>query len=101
MLLWLAFCSEIMLALEDFYGELWFSLRDHQDVEVFWVMLSLDVFRCAGGIDKTNVDTTAKCVWDMGKRTVFQAVDSGGAGDLLFTINLAQQQRDVFMCSMV
>ena len=56
MLLWLAFCSEIMLALEDLYGDLWFSYRDNQHMEVFWVMLSLDVSRCAGDIVNTNVN---------------------------------------------
>ena len=40
-------------------------------------------------------------VWDIGKRNVFEAVVSGGAGDLLFTMNLVQQKRDVFMCPMV
>ena len=35
MLLWLAFCSEIMLALEDLYGGLWFPLRENQNMEVF------------------------------------------------------------------
>ena len=61
------------------------------------MMLSLDVFHCAGDIDKTNIDTTKTCVWDIGKRNVFEAVASGGAGDLLFTLNLAQQQSNVFM----
>ena len=51
-------------------------------MEVFWVMLSVGVSRCAGDIDKTNVNTTNMYVWDMGKRNVFEAVDSGGAGDL-------------------
>ena len=101
MLLWLVFCPEIMLALEELYGDLWFSLRENRNMVVCWVMLSLDVSRCAGDIDKTKLNTTKKCVWDMGKRNVFEAVDSGGAGDLLFTMNLAQQQGDVFMCSMV
>ena len=39
-------------------------------------------------------------VWDMGKRSVFQAVVSGGVGDLLFTMNLVQQANEYFMCSM-
>ena len=50
MLLWLVFCAEIVLALEDLYGALLFSLKENQNVEVFWVMLSLDVSRCAGKI---------------------------------------------------
>ena len=58
-------------------------------MEMFWVMLSLDVSRCAGDIDKTLVHTTKMYVWDMGKRDIFEAVASGGAGDLLFTMNLA------------
>ena len=66
-------------------------------MEVFWVMLSIDVFRCAGDIGKTNVHTTNKCVWDMRRRNVFAAVASGCAGDLLFTMNLAQQQSAFFM----
>ena len=28
LLLWLVFCSEIILALEELYGDLWFSLRE-------------------------------------------------------------------------
>ena len=58
MLLWLMFCLEIMLALEDLYGDLLFSSRKNQNMEVLWVMLSLDVSRCAGDIDKTNENTT-------------------------------------------
>ena len=54
-----------------------------------------------GTLSKPNVNTTKKFVWDMGKRNVFEAVASGGAGDLLFTMNLAHNQTDVFMCSMV
>ena len=64
-------------------------------------MLSLNVFRCAGDIDKTNVNTMKKCVWDMGKRNVFEAVVSACAGDRLLTMNLAQQQSVVCRCSMV
>ena len=65
------------------------------------MMLSLDVSRCAGGIDKTNVNTKKMNVWDMSKRKVFEAVASDGAGDLLFTMNLAQRQSEVLMCLMV
>ena len=101
MLLRLAFCSEIMLALEDLYGDLWLSSRANQNMEVFWVMLSLDVSRCAGDIDKTNVNTTKTSFWHMGKRNVFEAVASGGAGDLLLTMNLVRRKSDVCMCSMV
>ena len=90
-----------MLALEDVYGDLWFSLRDNQVMELCWVMLSLDVSRCARGIDQTNVTTTNKCVWDLSKRNVFETVASCGAGDLLFTIHLAQRQSAVCLCSMV
>ena len=53
-------------------------------------MLSLNVSRCAGDIGKTNANTMKMNVWDMGKRNVFEAVASRGAGDLLFTMNLAQ-----------
>ena len=101
MLLWLAFCSEIMLVLEDLYGDLWFSSRDNQQMEVFWLMLSHDVSRCAGDMCKTNVNSTNISVWDMGKRNVFEAAASGGAGDLLFMIHLAQTKSAVFICSMV
>ena len=102
MLLWLAFCSETMLALEDLYGDLWFSSRDNQHMEVCWVMLSLDVSRCVGGIDKTYyLNTKSISVWDMCKRNVFGAVASGCAGDILFTINLVRNTSEVFMCSMV
>ena len=99
-LLWLVFCSEIMLALEDLYGDLWFSTEENRNLEMFWVMLSIDVSRCVGDIGKTNVNTT-NTFWDMGKHNVFEAVASGGAGDLLFTMNLAQQKSDAFMCVMV
>ena len=92
MLLWLVFCSENMLALEDLYGHLWFSSGDHKILEVFWVMLSLDVCRCAGDIGKTNVDTMKIRVLNIGKRNAFKAVASGGAGDLLFTMNLAKHK---------
>ena len=56
-------------------------------MEVVWVMLSLDISRCAGDIGNTNVNTTKMRVWDMGKRNSFEAVASGGAGDLLLTMN--------------
>ena len=51
-------------------------------------MFSLDVFQCVGDIGKTNVNTMKMSVWDIGKRNVFEAVVSGGAGDLLFTMSL-------------
>ena len=101
MLPWLVFCAEIMVALEDLYGDLWFFSRANQMMEVFWVMLSLDASRCARDIDKTSASTTKKCVWDIGRRNVFQAAASGGAGDLLFTMNLAQRKSEVFMFSVV
>ena len=56
MLLWLVFCLEIMLALEDLSGDLWFSSRENPNVEACWVMLSFDVSRCAGDICKTYVN---------------------------------------------
>ena len=96
MLLWHALSLELMLALEDLYGDVWFSSREAQNMEVLLVMFSLDVSRCAGDINKTNVNTTNKCLWDIGKRDVFEAVASGGAGDLPFTMNLAQQQKWCF-----
>ena len=65
-------------------------LRGRIQIWRCWVMLSLDVSRCAGDIGETHVNTTKMIVWDMGKRNVFEAVASGGAGDLLFTMNLAQ-----------
>ena len=52
-------------------------------------------------ISKTNANTTTMNVWDMDKRSVFETVASGGAGDLVFTMNLAQQKNEVLMCSMV
>ena len=79
---------EITLALEELYGGLWFSLRENQNMEVFGVMLSFDVFRFAGDMGNANVDTTKMSVWDMGKRHVFEAVASGGAGDLQLTMDL-------------
>ena len=82
-----------MLALEDLYGDLWFSSKENTNVELFVVMVSLDVSRCVGDIGKTNVSTTKMFVWDMGKRKVFEAVASGGVGDLLFT------KSHVCMCS--
>ena len=45
-------------------------------------------------IGKTNVNTTKMYVWDIGKRNVFEAVASGGAGDLLFTINFVEQKHN-------
>ena len=65
------------------------------------MMLELGVSQCAGDNCKTIVNATQMIVWDMGKRHVFEAVASGGAGDVLFTMNLAQQQSDAFMCSRV
>ena len=62
MLQWLAFCSDIMLALRDLYGELWFSSRNNPHLEMLWVMLSLGVSRCAGDIGKTNVHITKMIV---------------------------------------
>ena len=45
------------------------------------------LFQFVRDIDKTNVDATNMYVCDMGKRNVFEAVASGGAGDLRFTKN--------------
>ena len=100
MLLWLVFFSEIMLALEDLYGDLWFSSTEKQHMELLWVMLLLDVSRCAGDIDKTKCKHDEHWFWDIGKRHVFEAVASGGAGDQLFTMNLVQTKKGaVLMCS--
>ena len=74
-----------------------FLLRENQNMEV---MFSLGVSRCAGDIGKTNVNTTNMIVWEMGKRNVFGAVASGGAGNLLLTMNLVQTKCVFFMCSM-
>ena len=52
MLLWLVLCAEIMLALEDLYGDLSFYIRDHQNRDAFMLMCSLDFSRCAGRIGK-------------------------------------------------
>ena len=71
-----------------FVGELWFSTRDNQNMEVFWVMLLLDVSRCAGDIGNTNVNTKKMNVWDVGKHGAFEAVALGGAGLLLLTMDV-------------
>ena len=63
MLLWRECCAEIMLVLEDVYGDLWFYQRENQNMEVFGVMVSLVVSRCAGDIGKTNANTTKKRFW--------------------------------------
>ena len=60
------------------------------------MMLSLNISPCAEDIDKTNVNTTRINVWDMRKRNVFEAVASGGAGDLLFTMNRIQKTKRSF-----
>ena len=39
------------------------------------------------GHTQINVNATEMCVWDFDKRNAFEAVASGGAGDLLFTMN--------------
>ena len=63
MLLWLVFCAEIMLALEVLYGDMWFSSRENLNMEVIWVMLSLDVYRRAGDIGKNPCKcNTNKCL---------------------------------------
>ena len=43
---------------------------------------------------KTHVNATEVIVWDMGKRDVFEAVASGGAGDPLLPINVLQTKSD-------
>ena len=90
-----------MLGFEELYGDLWFVRRYHQNLEVCWVLLSLDVSRCAGDISKTHVNTTNTCFWDMGKRNVFEAVALGGAGDRLFTMHLVKAKSEVLMCSIM
>ena len=52
------------------------------------VMRSFDVFRCAGDIGKTSVNSTNMRVCGIGKRNVFEVVASAGAGDLRFAMNL-------------
>ena len=54
MLLWLAFSSELAPALGDSDGDLLFSVSENQNIDAFWVALSLDVFRCTGELDQTN-----------------------------------------------
>ena len=48
------------------------------------------------GHGKTNVNTTNMCVWDMGKRNVFEAVASGGAGDLFFNDEFGSTKQNKF-----
>ena len=62
MLLWLVFCSEIMLALEERCGDSWCSSKENEHMEVLWVMLPLDVFQCAGDIHKSNANTMNACL---------------------------------------
>ena len=57
LLLWLAFCSEIMLALKDVYGGLWFYSRDNQNMQALFLMLSLVLSTCAGRMCKTHRHT--------------------------------------------
>ena len=70
-------------------------------MDVMLVMHSLDVFRSAGGIGKPNVDTTNIRFCGIGKRRVFEAVASGGAGDLRFAMNPAQTESEVSMSSII
>ena len=64
-------------------------------------MRSFDVSRCAGDIGKPSVNSTKKRVCGIGRRNIFETVASGGAGDLLFAMNLAQTKSIVFMSSVV
>ena len=65
------------------------------------MMQSLDVSRCAGDIGKTSVNSTKMSVRGIGKRSVFEVVASGGAGDLRFAMILVQTKNEVLMSSMV
>ena len=92
MLLWLVFCAEIMLALEEMYGDLRFYSRTHQSSHAWLQILSLDVSQCAGGIDQTNRNThthtykTNAC----GFFGICKVFGFGGASDLQYTMNLSQ-----------
>ena len=87
MLLWLVFCAEITLALEDLYGDLWLYIRDNQHINAFVMMLSLGISRCAGRIRKTNGDTHKFNACGIGIYNAFDSHRFRGAGDLRFTMN--------------
>ena len=97
MLLWLVFCAEIMLALENLYGDLWLYSRDNQFADAFVLMLSLGVSRYAGRIGKNygNANTMNAC--GIGICNVFEACRCGGDGDLRFTKNPEQTKKQVVL----
>ena len=65
------------------------------------MMRSLDVSQCAGDVGKPSVNTRKMCVCGIGKRNIFEAVASCGAGDVRFPIIRAQTENEVLMSSMV
>ena len=64
-------------------------------------MHSLGVYRCAGDISKSSVNSMKISVCGIGKRSVFELVAFAGAGDLRFAMNLVQNKSEVLMSSMV
>ena len=60
-------------------------------------MLSLGVSRCAGRIGKANGKTHEINACGIGICNVLEACRSGGAGDLRFTMNLAQTLSQVLV----
>ena len=64
---------------------------------IYVLMLSLGVSRRAGRMCKTNENTHNINACGIGMYNVFEARPFGGVGDLLFTMNLAQQTCQVLL----
>ena len=80
-----------------FYRDLMFSSWENENSDVFLLMISLGVSRCAGSIEKSNAETYEIDACGMGICNVFEACRFDGAGDLRFTMKSAQNKSQVLM----
>ena len=71
MLLCFAYCVERLTLARGCCNDRWNSTRENQNIEVMWVMHSLDVSGCAGDIGKPIVNTTKMHACGTGTRNVF------------------------------
>ena len=85
-LLLFIFCAEIMLVLEDLYGNLWLYGRDNHNMHALLLMLSLGASRFAGRIAESNGNTHKMNACGMCMCNDFEACRFVFAGDLRFTM---------------
>ena len=81
-----------------FYCDLMFSNWENENINVFLLMISLGVSRCAGEHFFPLRKRSKIYACGIGMCNVFEACRFDGAGDFRFTMKSAQNKSQVLMC---